>query len=218
MGKSKSLNPADAQRKKERAKEIKKNKANRTALRADKLFTSPEALRAELEKWRRLRPGQTGEDGEKLDPVSIANRIKKLEEAHDALLRQRRVRARGGDAVLCAGGQGGVGGWARGGARVCGERNPRNADARARGGEAARAAQCADARRACVCVSVCVRAVTCACARLRRRTRRRLRRPRRRGRKSFMRCRSSCVRTRRRAAPAARAGTARRTRCTTTRS
>jgi hypothetical protein len=92
MGKSKSLNPADAQRKKERAKEIKKNKLNRTTARSERLFASPEALRAELEKWRRLRPGQTGEDGEKLDPQSIANRVRKLEEAHDALLRTRRVR------------------------------------------------------------------------------------------------------------------------------
>lgn len=93
MGKSKSLNPADAERKKARQKEIKKNKANRTAVRSEKLFNSPEALRAEIDKWRRLRPGQTGEDGERLDPASIANRIKKLEETLATLLRQRRVRA-----------------------------------------------------------------------------------------------------------------------------
>ncbi len=93
MGK-KSLNPADAQRKKERQKEIKKNKANRTAVRSEKLFNSPEALRAEIDKWRRLRPGQIGEDGERLDPASIANRIKKLEESLATLLRQRRVRCR----------------------------------------------------------------------------------------------------------------------------
>jgi hypothetical protein len=92
MGKSKSLNPADAERKKARLREIKKNKANRTAQRAEKLFSSPEALRAEIDKWRRLRPGQIGEDGEKLDPASIANRIKKLEESLATLLRQRRVR------------------------------------------------------------------------------------------------------------------------------
>ena len=92
MGK-KSLNPADAERKKERQREIKKNKANRTAARAEKLFSSPEALRAEIDKWRRLRPGQVGEDGEKLDPASIANRIKKLEESLATLLRKRRVRA-----------------------------------------------------------------------------------------------------------------------------
>ena len=89
----KSLNPADAQRKRDRLREVAKNKANRTAARSEKLFTNPAALKAELEKWRKLRPGQVGEDGEKLDPASIANRVRKLEEALETLLRKKRVRA-----------------------------------------------------------------------------------------------------------------------------
>jgi hypothetical protein len=90
----KSLNPADAQRKADRKREVKKNKVARTTARTDKLFSSPALLREELEKWRKLKPGEAGEDGEKLDPKSIANRVKKLEEAYAAALRSKRARAR----------------------------------------------------------------------------------------------------------------------------
>ena len=77
----KSLNPADAARKADRKREVAKNKAARSTARSEKLFASPAALREELEKWKKLKPGEKGEDGERLDPASIANRVKKLEEA-----------------------------------------------------------------------------------------------------------------------------------------
>jgi hypothetical protein len=90
----KTLNPADAQRKAERKREVKKNKEARSTVRSEKLFASPAALREELEKWKKLRPGEKGEDGERLDPASIANRVKRLEAAYATLLRTKRVSPR----------------------------------------------------------------------------------------------------------------------------
>ena len=89
----KGLNPADAARKAERKREVAKNKAARSGARSERLFASPAALRDELDKWRSLKPGEKGEDGERLDPASIANRIKKLEEGYAAALRAKREAA-----------------------------------------------------------------------------------------------------------------------------
>ena len=88
----KGLNPADAARKAERKREVKKNKAARQAVRSEKLFSNPAALKEELEKWRSLRPGAKDGDGSRLDGAAIANRVKKLEAAYTELLQRKRVR------------------------------------------------------------------------------------------------------------------------------
>ena len=97
----------------------------RTTAREERLFSDPGALRSELEKVRALKPGVAGEDGEKLDPASIANRVKKLEGAYEAALRKKREAAEAAakapkpvvtHTVALFGPSPGAGGWAAGGA------------------------------------------------------------------------------------------------------
>ena len=88
----KGLNPADAQRKAERKREVRKNKTARTAVRTEKLFSNAAALREELDKWKAMRGGGTDEAGVKVDAAVVANRVKKLEEAYTTLLKKKRVR------------------------------------------------------------------------------------------------------------------------------
>lgn len=98
----KGLNPADAQRKAERKREVRKNKAARSTARADKLLSNPAALREELERWRRMRPGEADEEtGAKLDASSIANRVRKLETAYAELLKKKKVRSTTTHPRLC---------------------------------------------------------------------------------------------------------------------
>ena len=89
----KGLNPADAQRKAERKREVRKNKTARTAVRTEKLFTNPGALRDELERWKTVRAVGVDDAGVKVDGAVAANRVKKLEEAYNALLKKKKVRA-----------------------------------------------------------------------------------------------------------------------------